>query len=477
MPDTFYWYDYETWGIDPARDRVAQFAGLRTDAQLNPIGKPLVLYCRPAADMLPQPEACLITGITPQKALAEGVCEAEFFEQIHAEMSRPGTCTLGYNSLRFDDEFTRYGLYRNLFDPYAREWRNGNSRWDLIDVVRLTRALRPEGIEWPEHEAGVTSFKLEQLTAANGIEHSGAHDAMADVYATIALARLVRERQPKLFDYLLQHRGKRQAAEILNLRQPRPVLHVSAMYPAVQGCIAMVAPLAAHPDNKNGVLVYDLRYDPAPLLDLPAEEIHRRLFTPARELPAGVERIPLKTVHINKCPVLAPLNTLTPEAAQQWAIDVETGQRHLDALQRALPAVRKKLAAVHGMTRFEPITDPDRNLYGGGFFSDADRQRMEQIHDLSPEELAGFPLVFDDSRLPEMLFRYRARNWPATLSKAETEDWDEYRHWRLADPEGGGSITLSEFRKALAERMIDPELSTTQRQVLSELADWPEQLG
>ncbi len=474
MANTFLWYDYETWGAEPACDRAAQFAGLRTDADLNPIGKPLTLYCRPADDLLPHPEACLITGITPQKARAEGVCEAEFFANIHAEMIRPGTCTLGYNSLRFDDEFTRYGLYRNLFDPYAREWRDGNSRWDLIDVVRLTHALRPEGIEWPEHEPGVPSFKLEHLTAANGIEHAGAHDAMADVYATIELARLVRRQQPKLFDYLLQHRTKQRAAELLNLRQPRPLLHVSAMYPARLGCIAPVVPVAAHPQNKNGVLVYDLRHDPGPLLDLPAEAVHRRLFTPAAELPAGEERIPLKTVHLNKCPVLAPLNTLTPEAAERWQIDPEQGQRHWRRLQQAGPQLQQKLAAVHEMGRFEPITDPDRNLYGGGFFSDADRERMQRIRATPPQGLAAIPQAFDDPRLPEMLFRYRARNWPATLSKGEAERWDAFRRWRLSDPQGGAGITLDAFRKVLAERMIDPALSPEQRAVLSELADWPD---
>ena len=242
-PASFLWHDYETFGADPRRDRPAQFAALRTDADLNEIGDPIELYCKPADDYLPHPAACLITGITPQKAQRRGLPEAEFARQVQSAMSEPGTCVAGYNSLRFDDEVSRHLFYRNLLDPYAREWQNGNSRWDLIDVVRAFYALRPEGIEWPLREDGAPSFKLEHLTAANGIAHEGAHDAVADVRATIALARLLKARNPKLFDYLLGLRGKRAVAKQLDLPSAKPLLHISRRYPASRGCSALVMPL------------------------------------------------------------------------------------------------------------------------------------------------------------------------------------------------------------------------------------------
>ncbi len=282
MTPTLYWHDYETWGADPRRDRPAQFAGIRTDTELNIIGKPMNYYCKPALDMLPQPEACLITGITPQTAMDEGLCEAEFMAEIHREFIQPGTCGVGYNSIRFDDEFTRYGFYRNFFDPYAREWRSGNSRWDIIDMMRLTHALRPEGIKWPVKDDGSTSFKLEDLTAANGISHEGAHDAVSDVYATIDMARLVRTQHPKLYSYLFDMRDKRKVGSNLNLQEQLVILHVSSMYPSKQGCISPVIPLAAHPTNKNGIIVYDLRHDPEPLLSLSSEEIKNRLLLKAK---------------------------------------------------------------------------------------------------------------------------------------------------------------------------------------------------
>ncbi|MCF8056010.1 MAG: exodeoxyribonuclease I [Desulfocapsa sp.] len=476
MTTTLYWHDYETWGADPRRDRPAQFAGIRTDTELKSIGKPLVQYCRPADDMLPQPEACLITGITPQKALAEGLPEAEFMAGIHQELIQAGTCGVGYNSIRFDDEFTRYGFYRNFIDPYAREWRNGNSRWDIIDMVRLTHALRPEGLQWPVNNDGVTSFRLEDLTAANDIHHGEKHDALSDVHATIDLARLIRDRHLRLYNYIFELRDKRRVAAQLNLHQPQMVLHVSSMYPASLGCIAPVLPLAMHPTNKNGVIVFDLRHDPKPLLDLGIEEIQQRLFTRSDELPEGVERIPLKTIHLNKCPVVAPANTLTPETAERWQIDLETAQKNADLL-KATPSLVRKIEEVHSAREFEPITDPDQNLYGGGFFSDRDRSLMNEIVFMSPKDLARTGTQFDDTRLPEMLFRYRARNWPKSLSMEERKKWDLFRHNRLSNPEADSGITLAQYQKQLAKMVMQPEMGDRERKILSDLADWPAVIG
>lgn len=476
MARSFYWHDYETWGADPRRDRPAQFAGVRSDEALECVSEPLVLYCRPADDMLPQPEACLITGITPQRALAEGVCEAEFTTRVHAELARPGTCGTGYNSIRFDDEVTRHSLYRNFFDPYAREWQNGNSRWDLIDSVRLTHALRPQGIVWPERAPGVTSFRLEDLSAANGIAHESAHDALSDVYATLDLARLLRRRQPRLFDYALSLRDKRRVAGLLDLRQRRVVLHVSEKFPAELGCIAPVLPLARYPGNKNGIVVYDLRQDPAALLELDAETLHARVFTPVAELPQGQERLRLKTVHVNRCPVLAPTGTLTGEAAERWQIDLHRAERHAETLRANMALVEEKVRTVHSMKRFPTETDPDRMLYAGGFFGDADRRAMARLREMAPAELGTTHLAFEDERLPEMLFRYRGRNWPQSLSEPERSAWESYRRRRLSDPAGGASLGLAEYRQRLAQLRGECADDRDKRALLDELEAWGDRL-
>ncbi|MCU7876063.1 MAG: exodeoxyribonuclease I [Candidatus Thiodiazotropha sp. (ex Lucinoma borealis)] len=476
MAFSFYWHDYETWGADPRLDRPSQFAGVRTDADLNPMGDPLVIYCKPSDDMLPRPEACMVTGITPLIALQEGVIEAEFIKQIHYQFSTPETCGAGYNSIRFDDEVTRNTLYRNFYDPYAREWQNGSSRWDIIDMVRLTHALRPEGIEWPQNDNGVTSFRLEALSAANDIIHESAHDALSDVYATIGLARLIKQRQPRLYDYLLMSRNKKVIAERLNLQQQQAVLHVSSMYPAAQGCIAMVMPLLRHPTNPNGIIVYDLGCDPSPLLTLSVDEINHRLFTPTADLPEGIQRVPLKTIHINKCPVVVPLNTLTAEAADRWSINVQQGETYRQQLLTRTE-VFNRIGLAHQKRTFDPISDPDQALYSGGFFSREDRRRMDEIISSDPAVLAGFPLLFDDARLPEMLFRYRARNWPDSLTAEEQERWHEFRHSRLLEPDGGGSITLDDYLTTLDSLEADPQLPVEKQALIPQLLAWAEQIA
>ena len=473
--NSFYWHDYETWGTDPRRDRPCQFAGQRTDADLNPVGSPLVIYARPADDLLPQPEACLVTGLSPQMAAERGLPEAEFAADIARELSRPGTCGVGYNSIRFDDEVTRHLLYRNLRDPYAREWQNGNSRWDLIDALRAAHALRPEGIEWPTGEDGTASFRLEGLTNANGIEHSGAHDALADVHATIALARLLKGRQPRLFDYALTLRDKHQVEELLASRTP--LIHVSSRFPAALGCLAPILPVGRHPVNKSEVVVFDLRQDPAALLDLDVETIRARLFTRTEDLPEGTERIPLKGVHVNKAPFLAPMKTLSPEAAGRWAIDPELVQRHAAVLKAAAKAVEAKVRAVHAERGFAADTDPDLMLYGGGFFSQADRREMDRVQTATPEELSRTSFRFQDPRLPEMLLRLRARNWPETLKPAERTTWETFRRRRLTDPQGGGSLTLDAYRQTLARLTVANTGDPERLAILSELVAWAESVA
>lgn len=476
---TFYWHDYETFGADPSRDRPVQFAGVRTDEHLNVIGEPLEIYARPANDFLPHPQACLVTGISPQLALERGVPECEFIAAIHAQLSEPGTCGVGYNSLRFDDEVTRYTLYRNFFDPYAREWQNGNSRWDLIDVVRTAYALRPDGIEWPLRDDGLPSFRLEDLTAANGLDHGAAHDALSDVHATIALARLVRERQPRLYDHLLKQREKRVVAEQLDTVSMKPVLHVSGMFGAARNNIALIVPLASHPSNRNEVICYDLSIEPQPLFELDVEALRTRLFTPGDQLPEGVSRLGLKSVHLNRCPVLLPAKMADPATAERLGLDGDGCRRHLAALRSHSEmhgaAFTGKLQAIY-QREFEPITDPDRMLYGSGFFGDADKRVMASVRSATPQALSQASYAFEDARLPEMLFRYRARNYPETLDASELGLWEEYRFARLTEPDSGASLCMEAFHEEIEGLLASDALRPGQPQLLEQLLDYADGL-
>ena len=480
MSKSFYWHDYETFGTDPSRDRPVQFAGLRTDFDLNIIGEPLVIYARPSNDVLPHPQACLITGITPQTALREGMPECEFITQILEELGRPGTCGVGYNSLRFDDEVTRYTLYRNFHDAYAREWQNGNSRWDIIDMVRAANALRPEGVEWPLREDGLPSFRLEQLTAANGISHAAAHDALSDVHATIAMAKLIKEKQPKLYDYVVNNRDKRSVMAQLDIAAMKPVLHVSGMFGAQRNNIALIVPLAVHPSNKNEIICFDLMADPQSLFDLSPEEISKLLYTRAAELPEGVERPGLKSVHINRCPVLVTAKMADPATAERLEISGELCRKHLAALRnyRDVDAAgfTTKIQALYAARKYSELTDPDRMLYSGGFFSDQDKRLMDQVRASSAQELADSSFPFSDGRLPEMLFRYRARNFPDSLSPLEQGQWEEHRYQYLSEPDGGASLCLEAFHEIIDGLMAAGDLPEAQQAILHELLDYSDTL-
>ncbi|WP_053269783.1 exodeoxyribonuclease I [Pseudomonas chlororaphis] len=469
---SIFWYDYETTGINPRCDRPLQVAGIRTDFELNEIGEPVNLYCQPSDDILPHPAACMITGITPGRLAEQGLSEADFMTRVHAQLAAPGTCGAGYNTLRFDDEMTRYSLYRNFFDPYAREWQGGNSRWDLIDVVRTAYALRPEGIVWPRDEEGRVTLKLERLTAANGIDHGHAHEALSDVRATIALAKLIRDKQPKLYEWLFQLRSKQKVMDQIRLLQP--LVHISGRFSAARSYVGVVLPLAWHPRNRNALIVCDLHLDPQGLLDLDAETLRQRLYTRREDLAEGELPVPLKLIHINRCPVVAPLNVLRGEDQQRLQLGMAEYKARALRLSDAQEVWRDKLAAIYASEDFAPSLDPEQQLYDG-FIGDRDRRLCEQVRNAEPVHLGQEQWPFDDERLPELLFRYRARNFPDTLNGEEQERWKTFCQQRLCDPQWGAPNTLESFNQAAAELLASA--TSIQRQVLDEWQDYSRSLA
>jgi len=469
--NSIFWHDYETTGTSPALDRPLQFAGVRTDEELNIIEEPVMFYCKPSREILPHPEACLVTGITPQLADAKGKREPEFVAAVEKELARPGTCGAGYNSIRFDDEVTRYSFYRNFYDPYEREWQNGNSRWDIIDMLRLTHALRPEGIQWPISEEGTVSFRLEDLTRANGIAHEDAHDALSDVYATIAMARLVRDKHPKLYEYVYQHRTKHRVASLLDVAARKPFLHVSSRLPRENAYTALMIPLCRHPNNSNAIIAFNLMADPQPLLTLRAEQIKERVYSAAQDLPEDTQRIPLKAVHLNRCPVVATTKLLDTGAATRLRIDVARCEAHWNLLKSA--DIAAKLQAVFSADHFRAAVDAEAALYAG-FPSPSDKALLATVRRAAPDELALLQTQFQDPRYRELLFRYRARYFPECLSEEEWMVWEEQRYQMLAEPLPG-RLTPDEYfaRIEALETQVEDERD---RQILASLSEWGDRL-
>ena len=466
MSKSIFWYDFEATGIDPRRDRPLQVAGVRTDEQLNEIDQPLCIDSRLSEDVLPHPMACLITGIGPAR-VQQGLPEAQFMHQLHEQMAVPGTCTAGYNNLRYDDEMTRFSLYRNYFDPYAREWQGGNSRWDLLDALRTAHALRPDGIQWPQQD-GFTSLRLELLTAANGIAHGQAHDALADVRATIAMARLLQQAQPRLYDYLYQLRDKRRVSALIDLQSPQPLVHVSGRFGRERKGLGLIMPLGWHPKNRNAVIVWDLAVDPVLLQQLTAEQLRERLYTRTEDLAPGELRPGLKLVHINKCPVLAPVKVLRAQDIQRLQLDMPLLLERASQLANWRVGGQSDLAAIYAEQGGRDAgTEPDaETLLYDGFTSDRDRGLLAGIREADGGSLTLAQWPLQDQRLVDMLPRYRARNFPHSLDGAERGQWLAYCKQRLSGEMTGAPITLDAFMQEL--QVLSGGATEDQRALLAE---------
>ncbi|MBN2619210.1 MAG: exodeoxyribonuclease I, partial [Spirochaetales bacterium] len=440
---------------------------IRTDENFNIIGKPLVIYCKITPDYLPDPVACFITGITPQKTLESGLSEYEFIKLIDKEFSVPGTCVVGYNSIKFDDEFIRNLYYRNFKDPYIREWSRGNSRWDILNLVRAVHDFRPEGINWLSSSEGKPKFKLEELSVANGITHTNAHDALSDVEATIGLAKKIFEAQPKFFKFYFSLRKKENVKKYIDIYKKTPFYHTSSMFTSHLGCTTMLVPLAIDPNNKNSIICYDLKYDPSNMLSLPVNKIKEKLFS------SDSDRIHLKCVHTNQSPFVSPLGTLTTEQSLKLGIDSDICFENLNKILQD-KTISQKVTDVFTDEdkRVSIIKDPDFQIYNGGFFKDEDKAKFTLIHNTREEDLLNLNLNFEDIRIPEMLWRFICRNFPHVLPINELEKWKGFCATRTLYPPTEDGLDISNFEKKLEAIINSKESSNKEKQISVELLDY-----
>jgi exodeoxyribonuclease-1 len=467
MAASFYFYDLETSGFDPRTQRVMQFAGQRTDMDLKPIGEPHNILIKLTPEIIPDPDAILVTGITPQTTIADGVTEAEFLKVFYDEIVQDDTIFLGYNTVRFDDEFMRFLHYRNFRDAYEWQWCDGCSRWDLLDVVRMTRALRPDGIKWPFAADGRPTNRLELLTKLNGLDHENAHDALSDVYATIAVAKLIHDKQPNLFSYLLKMRGKKEVKKLVD--EGQPFVYASGKYPSEFEKTTVVAPVATHP-KRAAALVFDLRHDPDEFTNLSvAELVERWKWMKEPDTP----RLPVKTMQFNKCPAVAPLGVLKNGGAmERIRIDMDAVQKNYAKLKNAKDFASKLLEALDVMDKKQQtrwLSDEqnvDGQLYDG-FLDDEDKKIMRAVRASEPEKLDTWEEKLHDDRLKQLLPLYKARNYPDKLTTDERQAWDKFCAQRLTS--GGQSSRMAKFFERLQTLAADATLSGEKKYLLEEL--------
>lgn len=447
-----------------------QFAGQRTDLALKPVGEPVNVLIRLSEDILPEPDAILITGITPQMTLAEGMTEAEFLRYFTENVATPGTIFAGFNSVRFDDEFMRFLHWRNFYDAYTWEWKDGRGRWDLLDVVRMTRALRPEGIEWPM-DGGKATNRLELLTKANKLAHENAHDALSDVQACISVASLIKEKQPKLYDYLFAMRDKKRVAELVERDQP--FTYTSGKYDSEFDKTSVAVRIAANPSSQ-GSLVYDLRYDPTPFAALsPSELVERWKWTREENAPP---RLPVKTLQYNRCPAVAPLSVLDGHTQARLKIDLGLVAKHRDILRENPQFVQNVLEALKIMDaqreQWFVSSTFDSQLYDG-FVDEKNATIMSVLRAAAPEELTDIGKDLTDVRLKGLLPLYKARNFPRSLTDDERAAWDS--HCYQAIMEGGTESRLAKYMHRL-QQLSQTTTNADKRYLLEELQLYAESI-
>ena len=475
---TFFFYDLETSGFSPQNDRIMQFAGQRTDENLNRIGEPVNILIRLNDDVLPSPSALMVTKISPQKTVEEGYTEAEFAKMLVEEYFTPDTVIVGYNNVRFDDVHIQHLLWRNFYPPYDWQWKDGRSRWDLLDVVRMIRALRPEGINWPfvVNEGTGEKFaanKLELLTKENGILHENAHDAMSDVDGLIDVARLLKEKQPQIFDYLFKIRSKNEVQKLVNLENPKPFVYTSGRFKVKFEKTTVAFPIA--PAKNQNVIVWDLRFSPEKFIDWSEDQILENITADFETRSSDdFEPIAAKILQYNKCPAVAPMGVLTEENRQRLKIDLAEIQKNLDVLRKN-PHFAENLRSAFER-RSEVFQDkssaekpaPEARLFEG-FVSKSDDIKIEAVRNSTDRELADFHPDFADERLTDLLLHYKARNFPKSLSSQEKELWEEYRVENLQK-------MMPNFMKEFQEIANNQNLNSQEEYILEEIKLWLENI-
>jgi len=474
MALSFFFYDLETSGLNSREGRIMQFAGIRTDMELKPIGEPFNILLKLTDDILPDVDATFVTGITPQATLMDGVTEAEFLRQFTDEVATPGTIFLGYNTVRFDDEFVRTLHYRNFYDPYEWQWQDQRSRWDLLDVVRMTRALRPQGIEWPFDASGKPTNRLELLTALNKLEHEHAHDALSDVEATIAVARLIRGKQTKLFDYLLSMRDKKKVQELVE--KAEPFVYTCNAYSSAYEKTSVAMTICPNPKRSNCAYVYDLRNDPTEWLQKTPEQLAEAWKW---KKDSTEPRLPVQSMQYNQCPAVAPLGVLDEESQKRLKLDMEAIKKHAQIILHDTEIADKLCAAAEILDKlqqsrlFSDEKDVDSQLYDG-FFEPGDKQLMSVVRAAAPQELGTLDLHFKDHRLEALLPLYKARNYPKLLTDEERTAWEAFRHKKLLG--GGTSSRLSKYFARLQQVASGGNLTGQQEYLLEELRLYAESI-
>lgn len=481
MHQHFSWYDLETSGTSNSQDQIYQFAAIKTDRDLNIIPHTEVnIMCKPRPDVVPHPMAFLTHGIDINQLKMNGMTEFELAAFVHDYMlSSSGNIISGYNNMAFDDIFLRQLMYRNMQPPYEHEYKDGNSRFDAFKYIQMIYAFRPDILEWAKNEDGGVSMKLDAMAQANGIVHENAHDALSDVHATIGITKIVKERNPRSFDFFLNLMDKDLNRSIMSRKQP--LLHVSGIFGRDVRNTSMILPVAIDKGNKNKFLCIDLRQDPTDMLAMSSAEIKKYLFTKRSELPEGHPIVPAIGVQTNNLPVIMDAkSTLSSGLADRLSLDLDACYQNMEKIQ----GNREFMTTLQNafLNSKEPPKDAYEQLYSNGFINNNDARIRHTLtavtgnngnrdtFSIETESTHVAAMRMQDSiRHQELITRSKWGNFYQELiesenfSPAELYQWSKYLVSRLTSNEGHSGLTVDEYASELA--LVESEVCLTDAQV------------
>ncbi|WP_168920574.1 exodeoxyribonuclease I [Enterobacteriaceae endosymbiont of Macroplea appendiculata] len=422
FPSTFLFYDYETFGLHPIYDRIAQFACVRTNMNLEIISQPITLYCQIPTDYLPNLQTINIHNFNYHDYFNKYLLEYKFAKYINNIFTQHNTCIVGYNNIAFDDEFSRFLFYRNFYDAYNWSWKNDNSRWDILNLARACCVLRPEGIIWPKHNH-IPIFNLAEITKVNNLSlHAQSHDALNDVYSTIALAKLIKTKQPLLFNYFFKNRLKKELFKIINLFTIHPLIYISAIYKNMNNNLGCIVPLCLHPYNKNILVVFDLQYD---------VNFFIKIYYHYKIIDISDNLLPfIKFIYLNKSPIIIPIKILKKNDIQRLKFNITLYLKHFVIFKQYVYRVKKivqrylyNISTKNILYKTTNIYNVDTQLYKQ-FFPMQDQKKFYFIRKIDIYKNQIFNFI--DGRINFLLLKYKARNFTFLLNDIEIIEWNKY---------------------------------------------------
>lgn len=370
-------------------------------------------------DYLPNPKSLLITNISIQYLQKNGINEYFFSKKIFKIFMGKNTCIVGFNNISFDNILTRHLFYRNLFDPYEWSWKNGNSSWDILDVLRAFYIFFPNKILWPKNNKGFISFKLSDITKINKIKHNNIHDAYSDVLATILVSRLLKKVSENFFFFLYFSTRKNNLLQFLKKNEKKPFFYISSFFGSSFFNIGCVMFLMFHPNIKNSFFLIDLKKNLNVLLNLYYSQ-NLRINSIQELFQYGII-----LVSLNKSPIFLSYSFLSSKKCYNLKIDYLKCQRNFFLLLNNFSFLTwiRSLFSQKSFFNIKNITNNVDLMLYKNFFNFSDKNILLDFHGKKPLQWKDFYFKFKDFRIKNLIFNLLGRNFFCFLNANEKKIW------------------------------------------------------